>query len=85
MTYLNIYKGFLQSGKSSQWCHNNFINYQGIVRCYLIIYFHLIKGVKNGLLVVEISLRVQSLADILFDTELTMVFLSLFSFFQNNE
>ncbi|KAG9446137.1 hypothetical protein H6P81_012265 [Aristolochia fimbriata] len=28
ITYLNIYKGFLHSGKSAQWCHKNFINYQ---------------------------------------------------------
>ncbi|XVF27553.1 hypothetical protein REPUB_Repub14bG0118100 [Reevesia pubescens] len=27
VTFLNIYKGFLQSGKSSKWCHKNFINY----------------------------------------------------------
>ncbi|XP_077227318.1 RNA helicase family protein [Tasmannia lanceolata] len=30
VTYLNIYKGFLHSGKSSQWCHKNFINYQAM-------------------------------------------------------
>ncbi|KAK9265614.1 hypothetical protein L1049_021498 [Liquidambar formosana] len=30
VTYLNVYKGFLQSGKSSQWCHKNFINYQAM-------------------------------------------------------
>ncbi|XVF40393.1 hypothetical protein PTKIN_Ptkin01aG0109800 [Pterospermum kingtungense] len=30
VTFLNIYKGFLQSGKSSKWCHNNFINYHAI-------------------------------------------------------
>ncbi|KAK6932640.1 LOW QUALITY PROTEIN: Helicase-associated domain [Dillenia turbinata] len=30
VTYLNVYKGFLQSGKSSQWCHRNFINYHAM-------------------------------------------------------
>ncbi|OVA11084.1 Helicase [Macleaya cordata] len=30
VTYLNVYKGFLQSGRSSQWCHKNFINYQAM-------------------------------------------------------
>ncbi|KAI4296862.1 hypothetical protein L6164_036782 [Bauhinia variegata] len=30
VTFLNIYKGFLQSGKSSQWCHKNFINYHSM-------------------------------------------------------
>ncbi|XP_057947960.1 probable pre-mRNA-splicing factor ATP-dependent RNA helicase DEAH9 isoform X1 [Malania oleifera] len=30
VTYLNIYKGFLQSGKSSQWCHKNFVNYHAM-------------------------------------------------------
>ncbi|CAA6665809.1 unnamed protein product [Spirodela intermedia] len=30
ITYLNIYKGFLNSGKSPQWCHKNFINYQAM-------------------------------------------------------
>ncbi|XP_007025470.2 PREDICTED: probable pre-mRNA-splicing factor ATP-dependent RNA helicase DEAH9 isoform X3 [Theobroma cacao] len=30
VTFLNIYKGFLQSGKSSQWCHRNFINYHAM-------------------------------------------------------
>ncbi|KAF5742324.1 putative ATP-dependent RNA helicase [Tripterygium wilfordii] len=30
VTFLNVYKGFLQSGKSSQWCHKNFINYQAM-------------------------------------------------------
>lgn len=30
VTYLNVYKGFLQSGKSSQWCHKNFVNYQAM-------------------------------------------------------
>lgn len=30
VTYLNVYKGFLQSGKSSQWCHRNFVNYQAM-------------------------------------------------------
>ncbi|KAG7012462.1 putative pre-mRNA-splicing factor ATP-dependent RNA helicase DEAH9 [Cucurbita argyrosperma subsp. argyrosperma] len=32
VTFLNVYKGFLQSNKSSQWCHKNFINYQAMVR-----------------------------------------------------
>uniref|UniRef100_A0A2P2M6A5 RNA helicase n=1 Tax=Rhizophora mucronata TaxID=61149 RepID=A0A2P2M6A5_RHIMU len=30
VTFLNVYKGFLQSGKSSQWCHKNFVNYQAM-------------------------------------------------------
>ncbi|XP_042502453.1 probable pre-mRNA-splicing factor ATP-dependent RNA helicase DEAH9 isoform X3 [Macadamia integrifolia] len=30
VTYLNVYKGFLQAGKSSQWCHKNCINYQAM-------------------------------------------------------
>lgn len=31
MTFLNVYKGFLQSGKSSQWCYKNYVNYQAMV------------------------------------------------------
>ncbi|CAK7350467.1 unnamed protein product [Dovyalis caffra] len=30
VTFLNVYKGFLKSGKSSQWCHKNFMNYQAM-------------------------------------------------------
>ncbi|KAF9608754.1 hypothetical protein IFM89_010886 [Coptis chinensis] len=30
VTYLNVYKAFLQSGKSSQWCYKNFINYHAM-------------------------------------------------------
>ncbi|XP_062161567.1 probable pre-mRNA-splicing factor ATP-dependent RNA helicase DEAH9 isoform X3 [Alnus glutinosa] len=30
VTFLNVYKGFLQSGKSSQWCHKNYVNYQAM-------------------------------------------------------
>ncbi|KDO77782.1 hypothetical protein CISIN_1g005436mg [Citrus sinensis] len=30
VTFLNIYKGFLQSCKSSHWCHKNFINYHAM-------------------------------------------------------
>ncbi|XP_016666233.1 probable pre-mRNA-splicing factor ATP-dependent RNA helicase DEAH9 isoform X1 [Gossypium hirsutum] len=30
VTFLNIYKGFLQSGRSSKWCHKNFINYHAM-------------------------------------------------------
>ncbi|KAJ3693888.1 hypothetical protein LUZ60_009368 [Juncus effusus] len=30
VTFLNVYKGFLQSNKSSQWCYKNFINYQAM-------------------------------------------------------
>lgn len=30
ITYLNVYKGFIHYGKSSQWCHKNFINYQAM-------------------------------------------------------
>ncbi|XP_050224764.1 probable pre-mRNA-splicing factor ATP-dependent RNA helicase DEAH9 isoform X2 [Mercurialis annua] len=30
VTFLNVYQGFLQSGKSSQWCHKNFVNYQAM-------------------------------------------------------
>ncbi|KAG0502404.1 hypothetical protein HPP92_002476 [Vanilla planifolia] len=30
ITYLNVYKAFLQSGKSSQWCYRNYINYHAM-------------------------------------------------------
>ncbi|KAM1045710.1 hypothetical protein ACFX2I_036584 [Malus domestica] len=30
VSFLNVYKGFLQSGKSPQWCHRNFVNYQAM-------------------------------------------------------
>ncbi|KAH7682283.1 RNA helicase protein [Dioscorea alata] len=30
VTYLNVYKGFIQSGKSSQWCYKNYINYHAM-------------------------------------------------------
>ncbi|KAK4786842.1 hypothetical protein SAY86_010675 [Trapa natans] len=30
VTFLNVYKAFLQSGKSSQWCYKNYINYQSM-------------------------------------------------------
>uniref|UniRef100_A0A7C8ZDG4 RNA helicase n=2 Tax=Opuntia streptacantha TaxID=393608 RepID=A0A7C8ZDG4_OPUST len=30
ITFLNVYKGFLQSGKSSKWCHKNFVNYHAM-------------------------------------------------------
>ncbi|XWS12560.1 hypothetical protein CRYUN_Cryun37aG0100200 [Craigia yunnanensis] len=30
VTFLNIYKVFLQSGKSSKWCHKNFVNYHAM-------------------------------------------------------
>ncbi|KAF7803364.1 putative pre-mRNA-splicing factor ATP-dependent RNA helicase DEAH9 [Senna tora] len=30
VTFLNVYKGFLQSGKSAQWCHKNHVNYQAM-------------------------------------------------------
>ncbi|KAL6838814.1 hypothetical protein ACP4OV_031528 [Aristida adscensionis] len=30
VTFLNIYKGFHQHGKSSQWCYKNFLNYQAL-------------------------------------------------------
>lgn len=30
ITFLNLYKGFLQSGKSSKWCHKNFVNYHAM-------------------------------------------------------
>ncbi|URD78790.1 hypothetical protein MUK42_02456 [Musa troglodytarum] len=30
ITYLNVYKGFLNSGKSSQWCYKNYLNYQAM-------------------------------------------------------
>ncbi|KAJ1282049.1 hypothetical protein BS78_03G020300 [Paspalum vaginatum] len=30
VTFLNIYRGFHQSGKSSQWCYKNFLNYQAL-------------------------------------------------------
>lgn len=31
VTFLNVYKGFLQSGKSPKWCNKNFVNYQAMV------------------------------------------------------
>lgn len=30
VTFLNVYNGFLQSSKSSKWCHRNFINYHSM-------------------------------------------------------
>ncbi|WOL00761.1 putative pre-mRNA-splicing factor ATP-dependent RNA helicase DEAH9 [Canna indica] len=30
ITFLNVYKGFIDSGKSSQWCYKNYINYQAM-------------------------------------------------------
>ncbi|KAJ8761085.1 hypothetical protein K2173_000764 [Erythroxylum novogranatense] len=30
VTFLNVYQGFLESGKSSQWCHKNFVNYHAM-------------------------------------------------------
>lgn len=30
ITFLNVYKGFLESKKSSQWCYKNFLNYQSM-------------------------------------------------------
>lgn len=30
VTYLNVYKGFLHAGKSSQWCYKNFINHSAM-------------------------------------------------------
>ncbi|XP_073139781.1 probable pre-mRNA-splicing factor ATP-dependent RNA helicase DEAH9 isoform X2 [Henckelia pumila] len=30
VTFLNVYKGFIESGKSSNWCHKNFVNYQAM-------------------------------------------------------
>ncbi|CAL5412317.1 unnamed protein product [Camellia sinensis] len=30
VTFLNVYKGFLQSGKSSKWCNKNFVNYHAM-------------------------------------------------------
>ncbi|CAH8345626.1 unnamed protein product [Eruca vesicaria subsp. sativa] len=30
VTFLNVYKGFLESKKSSQWCYKNFLNYQSM-------------------------------------------------------
>ncbi|XP_010496230.1 PREDICTED: probable pre-mRNA-splicing factor ATP-dependent RNA helicase DEAH9 [Camelina sativa] len=30
VTFLNVYKGFLESKKSSQWCAKNFLNYQSM-------------------------------------------------------
>ncbi|GJY22960.1 probable pre-mRNA-splicing factor ATP-dependent RNA helicase DEAH9 isoform X1 [Tanacetum coccineum] len=31
VTFLNVYKGFLQSNRSSKWCHQNSINYHAMV------------------------------------------------------
>ncbi|KAK4341510.1 hypothetical protein RND71_040011 [Anisodus tanguticus] len=30
VTFLNVYKGFIKSNKSSKWCHKNFINYHAM-------------------------------------------------------
>ncbi|BAT81572.1 hypothetical protein VIGAN_03132700 [Vigna angularis var. angularis] len=30
VTFLNVYKGFHQSGKSSQWCNKNYVNYHAM-------------------------------------------------------
>ncbi|XP_070042310.1 putative pre-mRNA-splicing factor ATP-dependent RNA helicase DEAH9 isoform X1 [Nicotiana tabacum] len=30
VTFLNVYKGFIQSNKSSKWCHKNFVNYHAM-------------------------------------------------------
>ncbi|VVB12580.1 unnamed protein product [Arabis nemorensis] len=30
VTFLNVYKGFIESKKSSQWCYKNFLNYQSM-------------------------------------------------------
>ncbi|KAK8935803.1 hypothetical protein KSP39_PZI013625 [Platanthera zijinensis] len=30
VTHLNVYTGFIQSGKSSQWCYKNYINYHAL-------------------------------------------------------
>ncbi|KAI4312226.1 hypothetical protein MLD38_037063 [Melastoma candidum] len=30
VTFLNVYKGFLESGKSSNWCYKNYINYHAM-------------------------------------------------------
>ncbi|KAI5657257.1 hypothetical protein M9H77_26050 [Catharanthus roseus] len=30
VTFLNVYKGFVQSSKSAKWCHKNFINYHAM-------------------------------------------------------
>ncbi|KAL8460585.1 hypothetical protein ACS0TY_032202 [Phlomoides rotata] len=30
ISYLNVYKGFLESGKSSNWCHKNHVNYHAM-------------------------------------------------------
>ncbi|GFQ05352.1 probable ATP-dependent RNA helicase dhx35 [Phtheirospermum japonicum] len=31
VTFLNVYKGFIGSGKSSNWCHKNHVNYHAMV------------------------------------------------------
>ncbi|CAA0817835.1 RNA helicase family protein [Striga hermonthica] len=30
VTFLNVYKGFIESGKSSNWCHKNHVNYHAM-------------------------------------------------------
>lgn len=30
VTFLNVYKGFIQSNKSAKWCHKNFVNYHAM-------------------------------------------------------
>lgn len=47
VTFLNIYKGFHQSGKSSQWCYKNFLNHQALVCfCCIKTSFFLIKNMR---------------------------------------
>ncbi|KAK6124362.1 hypothetical protein DH2020_041855 [Rehmannia glutinosa] len=35
VTFLNVHKGFIQSGKSSNWCHKNHVNYHAMVSGHL--------------------------------------------------
>lgn len=39
VTFLNVYKGFIQSNKSSKWCHKNFINYNAMVNLSILLIY----------------------------------------------
>ena len=32
VTMINVYRAFLENNKSSQWCHQHFLNYKGLMR-----------------------------------------------------
>ncbi|CAN6482719.1 unnamed protein product [Victoria cruziana] len=52
VSFLNIYQGFIQSGKSSQWCYKNFVNYNSMKKV-LDVREQLIRLVKRLGLVIQ--------------------------------